>query len=144
MAARVSNISDVSASAWSAKKPKSYKGNDLDKALKAWDSLAAKPVTFPPDVIPPAPEFNLSSIEGCAVMVKAAITEVEKLKKEVEERVTALEAVASAADKTSSDLTKQSKDKKRKDDEVKEFRSAAIEAESLGRSATFFCERDFE
>src|SRR5262245_41392211 len=119
MAARVSNISDISASAWSAKKPKSYKGNDLDKALKAWDSLAAKPVTFPPDLLPPAPEFNLSKIEGCAVLVKAAITEVEKLKKDVEERIKALKAVASAADKTSSDLNKLSTDKKRKDDEIK-------------------------
>jgi hypothetical protein len=90
------------------------------------------------------PEFKLSSIEGCAVLVKAAITDIEKLKKDVGERIKALKAVATAGGKASADLTKLSKDKKLKDDEVQEYRSAASEAVSLGRSATFFCERDFE
>jgi len=144
MGARVAHISDLSSSAWAGKKPKSYKGADLDKALKAWESLAAKPVTFPPELLPAAPAFNLSAIEGCAVLVKAAITDVEKLKKAVNERITALKAVATAGGKASADLMKLSKGKKLKEEEVTEYRSAAIEAESLGRSADFFCKRDFE
>jgi hypothetical protein len=144
MGARVADIGDLSSSAWAGKKPKNYKGADLDKALKAWESLAAKPVTFPPALIPAAPAFKLSEIEGCAVLLKAAITEVEKLKKAVSERVTALKAVATAGAKASADLMKLSKGKKLNDDEVKEYRGAAIEAESLGRSADFFCKRDFE
>jgi hypothetical protein len=144
MPARVAVISDLSSSAWAGKKPKGYKGAELDKALKAWEALAAKPVKFPPDLLPAAPKATLSAIEGCLVMVNAAITEIEKLKKEVDQRIKALKAVAAAGAKASADLMKLSENKKLKDDEVKEYRGAGIEAGSLGRSAAFFCERDFE
>lgn len=143
MAARVTSIGDLSSSAWAGKKPKNYKGADLDKALKAWDALAAKPVKFPPDLIPAAPEGTLSKIEGCAVMVQAAIKEIDKLGADLEVRIKALKAVSAAAGKTNAELMKLSQDKKLKPDEVKEYRSAAIEAGTLGSSASFFAEREF-
>ena len=142
MGAKVSNISDMSSSAWAGKKPKCYKGNELDKALSAWEKF--KPVKFPQDLIPAAPAFKLKEIEGCEAMVKGAIKDIEKLKKEVEEQVKALKAVATASGKASSELKKMSKDKKLKDEEQKECYTAANEADSLGSAAKFFSERDFE
>lgn len=143
MGARVASVGDLSSSAWAGKKPKGYKGTDLDKALKAWDALAAKPVKFPPELIPPAPEATLSKIEGCAVMLQAAIKEIDKLGTELEQRVKALKAVSAAAGKANSELMKLSQDKKLSNDEVKEYRGAAIEASGLGSSASFFAEKEF-
>jgi hypothetical protein len=144
MAARVASIGDLSASAWAGKKPKSYKGTDLDKALKAWDALAAKPVTLVKDLIPGIPDAKISAIDACITKVKAAITAIDKAKGDVDQRVAALQAVATAGGKASSELTKLSEDKKLDEDQAKEFRSAGIEAGSLGKSAAFFSERDFE
>lgn len=144
MAARVASIGDLSASAWAGKKPKGYKGTELDKALKAWDALAAKPVTLAKDLIPSIPDAKISAIDACITKVKAAITAIDKAKGDVEQRVAALKAVAAAGAKASADLMKLSEDKKLKEDEAKEYRSAAIEAGSLGKGAAFFSQRDFE
>ncbi len=142
MGARVSDISDINSSAWAGKKPKCYKGNDLDKALSAWEKL--KPVKFPEGMLPEAPAFKLGEIEGCEAMVKGAIKDIEKLKKEVEEQVKALNAVTSASEKASSDLKKMYKDKKLKEEEQNECFSAANEADSLGRTAEYFVQRNFQ
>lgn len=142
MGAKVSQLSELSASAWAGKKPKNYKGNDLDKALTAWEKL--KPVKFPQDLLPEAPAFKLSEIEGCEAMLKGAIKDIEKLKKEVEEQVKALKAVSSAGDKAASELKKMSKDKKLSKDEQQEYWTAHIDADGMSRNATFFCGRDFE
>src|SRR5262245_4819453 len=142
MGARASQIEDLSASEWASKKPKCYKGSELDKALKSWESL--KPVKFPEGMLPEAPAFKLREIEGCVGMLEGAVKDVEKLKKEVEDQVKVLNGITSAGKKVAGELRKMSKDKKIKEEEQNECYQAANEAESLGSVAQFFCERDFE
>ncbi|MCI0685240.1 MAG: hypothetical protein L0Y71_24335 [Gemmataceae bacterium] len=126
MAATVVNA--LSASHWAGHKPAGYKGQDLDKALKAYEPLAGKTITIPSNLIPSAPKAKVGEVDTCISKLKHAVTELEKGKVLLSQIATALKAVQSAALKASTDLNKLSKGK---DVDESEYKNAAISASSI-------------
>ena len=105
----------VGGSGWATKKAAAgYKGGDLDKALAAYDAAVEKlkKTKAPYQVIAKVPEPKISKIDGCIADLKAAITEYEKLKDQINKEVIgALKTIQSAGAKAAAELTKQSKAK---------------------------------
>jgi hypothetical protein len=125
-------VNGLTVSYWAEHKPAYYKGQDLERALKAYESVAGKAVKIPNNLIPPVPQSTISDIDACIPKLKSAITELEKGKVILNQIVAALQAVQAAGDKTSADLTKLSKDKNL--DET-EFKNAAVSANSIASLA---------
>jgi hypothetical protein len=125
-------VNALTSSYWAGHKPADYKGQDLDKALKAYEPLAGKSVTIPSSLIPPVPKASVSAIDACIAKLKSAITELEKGKVILNQVATALQAVQTAAGKASADLIKLAKGK---DADETEYKNAAITANSIGSLA---------
>lgn len=130
MAATV--INGLSASHWAGWKPADYKGQDLDSALKAYEPLAGKTITFASSLMPAAPKLNIRAIDGCIADLKTSITEMEKGKAILNQVAGALRAVQSAGFKVSADLNKLSKGK---DVDEQKYQAAATVAGSIASSA---------
>ncbi len=131
MGASVANA--LTAGYWAGVKPKDYKGQDLDKALKSYEGVAGKTVKIPNNLIPGTPKATIGDIDDCIAQMKNAITELEKGKVMLNQTVTALQAVQSAASKASGDLMKLSKGK---DVDEDEYKNAATSANSVGDAAS--------
>src|SRR5947209_2003335 len=97
-------VNGLTASFWADHKPADYKNQDLDRALKTYESSAGKTVRIPSNLIPPVPKSTVTDIDSCVTKLKSAITELEKGKVILNQIVTALQGVQTAANKTSSDL----------------------------------------
>src|SRR5262245_13882699 len=130
MAATV--VNSLTASYWAGNKPNGYKGQDLDKALKAYEPLAGKTVIIPKDLIPSVPKAQVGDIDACITKVKSAITELEKGKVMLNQFISALQAVQAAGGKTAAELTKLSKGK---DVDETEYKNAAASANSIAVGA---------
>src|SRR5262245_8615654 len=113
------------ASHWSGHKPADYKGQDLDKALKAYESAAGKLTDIPSNLIPPTPILRINQIDSCIANLKSAMSELDKCKATLNPAINALKAVQSAAGKTKAELTELSKGD---DVDQKTYTSAANEA----------------
>ena len=108
-----------SVSDWAEMKPASYKGTDLDKALKAYegvDSLSLDPRKLT--------TIRLKELE-------AFIAELEKLRTSLKKRVAALKAVNAAVKKTVAELTKAAKESKTPKAEVEKYKAAITYANTL-------------
>ena len=127
-------VIDSMADHWAESKPADYKGQDLDKALKAYEALESKMPTIPSNLIPSIPESKVSAIDECIANVKSTIAELEKGKTYLNQLITAAKAVQTAASKTSADLTKLAKGKKDAKEELK-YKNAASTANFIGSSA---------
>src|SRR5262245_38151182 len=125
-------VNALTASYWAGHKPADYKGQELDRALKAYEPLAGKSVTIPSSLIPPVPKSKIGDIDACIAKLKSAVTELEKGKVILNQIVTALQAVQAAAGKASADLTKLSKGK---DADETAYKNAAITANSIASLA---------
>jgi hypothetical protein len=125
-------VNALTSSFWASRKPDDYKAQDLDRALKTYEGVAGKSVKIPSNLIPPVPKAAVSDIDDCITKMKSAITELEKGKTVLNTQVTALQAVQSAASKTSADLIKLSKGK---DVDENKYKNAAASASSVGSAA---------
>ena len=133
MGARVVNALTVSY--WADHKPADYKGQDLDRALKAYESVAGKTVKIPSNLIPPVPKSTITDIDDCIAKLKSAITELDKGKVILNQIVTTLQAVQAAGGKASADLTKLSKGKNVDETEYKNAATSANTIASLAADA---------
>jgi hypothetical protein len=124
-------VNSLTASYWAGHKPASYKSQDLDKALKAYESVAGKTLTMITK-LPTVPKATLGGIDTCIKDLQAAITELQKTQAAIKQLTGALQAVQGAAGKTSGELTKLSKGK---DVDETEYKNAAISASSIGSIA---------
>ena len=126
-------VNSLTASYWAGNKPKSYKGQDLDRALKAYETVAAKGgIQIPSNLIPKVPQPKIGEIDSCIKDLNNAVTELQKGMTILKQIATALQAVQNAAYKTSGDLTKLSKGK---GVDPKEYENASISADSVGSIA---------
>jgi hypothetical protein len=126
-------VNNLTASYWAGAKPKDYKGQDLDRALKAYETAASKGgIQIPSNLIPKVPQAKIGEIDGCIKDLNNAVTELQKATTALKQVATALQAVQSAAGKTSADLTKLSKGN---DVDPDEYQAAATKASSVGMMA---------
>ena len=131
MGATVANA--LTSSYWAGAKPKDYKGQDLDRALKTYEGLAGKSnLKIPANLIPRVPQGKIGEIDGCIKDLNNAVTELQKGLTVLKQVATALQAVQGAAAKTSADLTKLSKGK---DADQDAYQNAAANANSVGAAA---------
>src|SRR5258706_10974293 len=120
-------VTSLTASYWTGHKPADYKGQDLEKALKAYEGVAGKTLTMITK-LPTVPKATVSGIDTCIKELQAAITELQKTQATIKQFTGALQAVQGAANKTSGELTKLSKGK---DVDESEYKNAAISASSI-------------
>jgi hypothetical protein len=121
----------LTASYWAGLKPPGYKGADLDKALKAYEAVAGKPITLPAR-LPALPQAKLGEVDNCIKELQAAIAELQKTQALLKQVIGALQAVQGAAGKTSAELTKLSKGK---DVDEHAYKNASTSAGSIGGMA---------
>jgi hypothetical protein len=129
MAARV--VDGLSLSEWVSSKPKTYKGQDLDKALSAYASVSGTTLNVVTSQIP-LPVAKISSIDEWTAKIKQASTVLEKTKADLKKIVDALKAVQTAANKTSADLSKAANAPNVDKDA---YSAAATRASSVGSAA---------
>jgi hypothetical protein len=126
-------VNGLSSSYWAGNKPKDYKGQDLDRALKAYEAVAAKGnITIPSNLIPKVPQSKIGEIDGCIKDLNNAVTELQKGVTILKQVATALKAVQNAAAKTSVELSKLSKGKGVDPDA---YEAASTTASSVGMLA---------
>jgi hypothetical protein len=126
-------VNGLTSSYWAGSKPKDYKGQDLDRALKAYEAVASKgKLTIPSNLIPKVPQSKIGDIDGCIKDLNNAVTELQKGLTALKQVATALQGVQSAAGKTSADLSKLSKGKGVDPDE---YQAASTKASSVGMLA---------
>ena len=118
---------------WAKQKPSDYQNKDLDKALKAYESLAAKGVTMP-GALPTMPKPSIKAIGTCVKELESAIKEFQKSTAGLTKLNESLKAVNGAASKASAELQKMAKDKQGEDKQ--KFISAASVASGLGSQAS--------
>ena len=121
-------VNGLTASYWAGAKPPDYKNTDLDKALKTYEGVAGKTVTFSKSLMPPVPKSTITDITACITDLKSAIADLEKAKTLLNPIVTALKAVITVANKTSTDLKNLSKGK---DVDEKKYLAASTNAGSI-------------
>jgi hypothetical protein len=125
----------LSASHWLKNKPDDYQGGkDLESALKSYETLSKKKINIA--VLPTMPtSTSIKEFTDCAKELKASSDEITKT---IVPHYTALKdaatTVASAASKTSGDLSKLAKDKK--GDDKKKYDNAASIASAISAQAT--------
>src|SRR5262245_3056651 len=108
-----------SVSDWAAVKPASYKGTDLDKALKTYadvDSISLDPRKLT--------TIRLKDLE-------VFIAELEKLRTSLKKRIAALKAVNAAVKKTVAELTKVANESKTPKAEADKYKAAITYANTL-------------
>ena len=131
MAATVVDPSVKSAN-WSKKKPADYSGKDLDTALKSYEQLSGKDVSVPAS-LPTMPKQCVSAFEKCIKEMQSAITDMQKAVAHMKQLDKSLQAVASAANKTVSELEKAGKDKQGNDKRA--YMDASSAASAIGAQA---------
>jgi len=123
-------VSSLNSANWIKSKPADYKGQDLDKALKAYEVLAAKGVSMP-NSLPKLPKPTIKEINSCITDLEATVTEFHKTLATLNQIVAALQAIQGAAGKATADLQKLAKGK----DADKDAYDSAIAAASAAGSA---------
>jgi hypothetical protein len=127
--------SSLSASDWTKQKPAEYKGKELETALKGVEGLDSKKFAMPTK-LSTVPKLKISEIETCITEMEADIVTLKKALAELKTSQASLQAVTSAANKTSSELLKMAKDKKASDDQKKKYENASQVALAIGSRAS--------
>ena len=126
-------VDGLTASNWAENKPKDYKNQELDNALKAYEAIAAKgTVQIASNLMPSVPQAKIKEIEACIKGLNNAITELQKGMTSVKQVATALQAVQNASAKVSVELTKLSKGK---GVDQSQYEGASTSASSIGSLA---------
>jgi hypothetical protein len=118
---------------WSKQKPDGYESKDFDKALKAYDSLAAKPPSVPA-AFPAMPAQSVKEFEACMKTLDSTIADMKKAVTFMKQLSDALKTVGSTGGKTADDLQKQAKGKDGA--EKSKYLSAASTASGISAQAT--------
>jgi hypothetical protein len=131
MGATASSV--LSASNWASIKPAAYKGGqDLASALTTYESVPKTGITVPKDFLPSKPMVSIKEVDDCIATMKRGITDLEKGKATINKVVSALQAVQTAASKTSADLTKLSKSP---NVDTTVYQNAATQCNGIGSAA---------
>ncbi len=126
-------VNALSSANWAKSKPADYKGQDLDKALKAFEALSGKAsITIPGNLIPQVPKAAVGAIESCIKDLNTAVSELQKGLAILKPTVTVLQAIQGAATKTAGELSKMAKDK---DGDKGKYENAAASANAAGSAA---------
>jgi len=124
-------VSGLSSGTWAKAKPADYKGQELDKALKAYEAQAPKSILVPAN-LPKLPKAKIGEMETCIADLESAAGEIKKALAILKQNVAALKTVQGAAGKTAADLRKLAKDKPA---DKNKYENAASEADSIGSFA---------
>ena len=125
--------SSVNAGNWNKQKPDGYDSKDFDKAIKAYESLIAKPASVPA-ALPTMPGQSIKEFEACMKTLDSNVADMKKAVAFMKQLIDALKTVASAGSKTAADLQKQAKDKD--GPEKNKYLSAASSASAISAQAT--------
>lgn len=124
--------SSVSSANWNKQKPSGYDSKDLDKALKAYETLSGKAPTVPAS-FPAVPGQSVKEFEACIKALESTTADMKKAVTYMKQLADALKTVGGAAGKAASDLQKQAKDKDGSD--KTKYQSAASTASGISAQA---------